>query len=161
MASESRSFCLRVIKQAYGYDYNPDWHADLDSLGTPTDAYAGSRGGAWCEIKVNGQLVACGGLRRLQSHPRSFEAFASRYTGQSVAGVWRVYVEPVWQARGLGGAIYRALETEATRLDYCLLYLHTSAHNPRAVAFWRQQGFSVFRRDDDNGRTVHMEKRLP
>jgi len=30
--AEARAFCLAVIKEFYGFDYNPDWHADLDGL---------------------------------------------------------------------------------------------------------------------------------
>lgn len=29
---DARAFCLQIIKEFYGIDYNPAWHADLDSL---------------------------------------------------------------------------------------------------------------------------------
>jgi hypothetical protein len=33
LAEDCRHFCLRAIKDTYGYNYTPEWHADLDSLG--------------------------------------------------------------------------------------------------------------------------------
>lgn len=157
---ELRRFCLSVIKQTYGYGYDPHWHADLTALGTDDDVYAAAAGGDWQVIRRSGRIVACGGLRSLQSHAASAARFQDRYADTAVGALWRVYVHPRHQGQGLGAAVVARLEAAARTHGYDLLYLHTSDRNPAAVRFWQARGFKMFLREHSDDRTVHMEKSL-
>lgn len=160
MNGESRRFCLSVIAQTYGYTYNPQWHADLDSLGAADDVYAPANGGRWIVLRDEGRIIACGGLRSLTSHITAAERFRDRYAGNRVGAIWRVYVDPIYQGRGKGYALFKKLEEAGRQQGYELLYLHASGNNPAAVAFWERQGFLPFLQEATADKTIHMEKRL-
>lgn len=150
-----KTFCLDVIKSTYGYEYDPVWHADLDDL----SIYKPQKRGSFVVRHHNGKIVAVGGLRAFTSHAMSVR-FMKRYQEKAVGALWRVYVTPTSQRQGYGRGIVDELEAHARRLDYDTLYLHTSENNPTAVQFWIQCGYEIFETDDNDDRTVHMEKHL-
>lgn len=157
---EVRNFCLATIKEVYGYEYRPLWHADLDDLLRSSSMYDSHQGGAFIVIRREGKVIACGGLRNLQTHTASNLAFAHRYQDQPVGALWRVYVNTRYQTQGLGSKLVRRLEARARKYGYQKLYLHTSRTNPDAVKFWQHRGYAIFVEDDTADKTVHMEKSL-
>lgn len=71
----------------------------------------------------------------------------------------RLYVLPSHQGRGIGLRLLCALQERHP--DARTLRLFVAAGNPRAVAFYRREGFAVVEEGTEEGaRVLHMEKRL-
>jgi GNAT superfamily N-acetyltransferase len=158
--SEVRDFCLATIREAFGYDYRPDWHADIDELRLPVNGYHPDRGGAFLVVRQDGAMIGCGGLRCLTTSQHLAARFAPRYGDPAAIGaIWRVYVDPHWRGAGIGSLLATRLGQEAGAIGYDRLYLHTSANTPRSVAFWERQGYEAFDYDGESvDSTVHMDK---
>ncbi len=161
-AGAVRRFCLSTIAEAFGHGYRPEWHGDLDRLGTDHDDYAPRRGGAFVVARSGSRIVACGGMRPLTAKPALHSRFAARYPDlEPIASLWRVYVEDDQRGTGIGSEITRHLELAAIEAGCRHCYLHTSGHRAASVAFWAGRGYQPFATDDDPDQTVHMDKLLP
>lgn len=148
--TEAREFCLRIIKDFYKIDYTPAWHTDLDSLldTSPQGWFSKERRGAFLLVRDEEQrIVAAGGLYGLQNKPATATRLQDRYRDAvNVCQIVRVYLEPHWRRKGMGGAIVSALEGTARDLCYVTSYLHADAQTPETLGFWRSQGYSEFGR---------------
>lgn len=161
-AGAVRRFCLSTIAEAFGHGYCPEWHGDLDRLGTDHDDYAPQQGGAFVVARSGSRIVACGGMRPLTAKPALHSRFAARYRDpELIASLWRVYVEDDQRGTGIGSEITRHLELAAIEAGYRYCYLHTSSHRAASVAFWVGRGYQPFAFDADPDRTVHLDKFLP
>lgn len=160
-ALNAREFCLSVIKEVYGLDYNPEWHFDLDSLGTSTDLYVKNNRGKFYIIKSGKEIVATIGLRPLSTKPAIAKRFRTRYSNiKTVGSIWRAYVKKDLRGQGLGSKLVQLIERDANKLGYKLVYLHSSADQSNAVKFWQKMGYTAFATDDNNERTIHFDKQL-
>lgn len=157
-----RRFCLETIQEAFGHGYRPDWHSDLDRLGSANDDYTPERGGAFLVVGHQGTVVACGGLRPLSAKPTLSRQFETRYPDPTAIGsLWRVYVQPDLRGRGLGRLLNDQLEAIAMAHGYRTLYLHTSAQRHDTVAFWQRQGYQAFCHElAEPDSTLHLDKTL-
>ena len=157
--TEARSFCLSVIKEAYGFDYRPDWHADLDSLlqGEAANHYAAAnRGAFWLVRGRDGQPVATVGIKRLDWQVELSARLAPRYPRlETVATVARAYVRADRRGQGFGGWLSDLCVAEAPRLGYRTLYLHTNDDAEAAMRFWRSRGWREF---DRFGISTHFDR---
>jgi len=71
----------------------------------------------------------------------------------------RLYVRPGWQRQGIGSKLFAALTGPYP--GAATLWLFVAEANPRGLAFWRREGFSVVAHAIEEGApVVHMEKRL-
>ncbi|KAF1911147.1 acyl-CoA N-acyltransferase [Ampelomyces quisqualis] len=69
----------------------------------------------------------------------------------------RLYVDPAYRRRGLGGALFEALRAEARARGVARAYLHTHPWLEGAVGFWEKRGFGVVEREVEGvWRAVHM-----
>ena len=62
-----------------------------------------------------------------------------------------VYLAPAAQGRGVGRALYQALEAELTALGYCTLYALITAENAASCAFHRALGYRLCATLPDSG----------
>jgi ribosomal protein S18 acetylase RimI-like enzyme len=93
-----------------------------------------------------GRAVGCGAFRPLQS---------------GVAEVKRMYALP--HTRGVGSAVLRHLEAQATAMGYIEFWLETRLVNTRAVAFYEKRGYARIARFGpyvDRPEAVCLGKRL-
>ncbi len=155
-------FCRKLIKEVYDIDYNPDWHQDLDAMGKKENVYDTPMRGAFVlVIGDNGAVIACGGLRDLATRPQLAASLSDRYPDpHAVGGLWRAYVETEYRGQGLGTVIKVLRIAAARQLNYETLYLHASRKNPVAIHFGKTHGFTLFQEDNDEARTVHMDRAL-
>jgi hypothetical protein len=81
LAEDCCHFCLRSIKDIYGYDYTPEWHGDLDSLGKGEKCHYGAcnRGAFFVVRDAEGLVVGTAGVRGLRHNPGISAIFAQRY----------------------------------------------------------------------------------
>lgn len=98
------------------------WNDDLKSI----EAVYLRSGGEFLVGTVDGEVVAMGGLRRID---------AAR------AEIKRMRVDPAHQRRGYGRAVLLALEARAHELGYSVLRLDTSIHQTVAVHLYRGHGY--------------------
>jgi GNAT superfamily N-acetyltransferase len=159
--ADARAFCLAVIKEFYGFDYNPDWHADLDALLLPADRNHYSRlnrGAFWTLSERNGTIIATAGIRAIRWKPAIVAAFAERYPeADKIASLWRVYVNKDRRGGGIGTWFNGIAEEEAVRLGYTTMYLHASSDATATVAFWRSSGYTEI---GDHEFSTHFDKPL-
>lgn len=157
----ARRFCLDVIKEFYGFDYRPDWHADLDALTQgPAESWysAPNRGAFWTLSASDGSLVGTAGLYRLPWKPKLVAAFAARYPQpDQVAQLVRVYIRKDQRGRQIGRWLNGFAEAEARRLGFATLYLHASADAPATIGFWRARGYAEIATVDAS---THFDKSL-
>jgi len=152
---------MGIIAEAFGHGYRPEWHGDLDRLGTDCDDYTPERGGAFVVVRDAGRIVACGGMRPLTARPALHSRFAARYPApERIASLWRVYVEADQRAAGIGSRITWHLEQAAIEAGYRHCYLHTSGNRAASVAFWVGRGYRPFATDADADQTIHLDKAL-
>lgn len=157
----ARTFCLGVIKEFYGFDYRPDWHADLDSLEKPAGVNhfsAANRGAFWTLTDADGHIVATTGIKKLTWHANVLEALPGRYPHpEKVATLMRAYVRKDLRAGGIGRYLSALCEAEARRLGYETLYLHANSDTPATIAFWTARGFAPI---GTFGVATHFDKPL-
>ena len=84
----------------------------------------------WFVAEENGQVVG------YAYASRAFERAAYQWDADV-----SVYLAPAAQGRGIGKALYRALEAELTELGYCTLYALITAENSNSCAFHRAMGY--------------------
>ena len=145
MHAEARQFCLETIKEFYGFEHRPDWHADLDALLLPAAQNHYSRrhrGAFWTLRDESGELVATAGIRHLGWKPNILAMFPDRYPrGEDIASLWRLYVRKDQRRHGLGRRMTALSEAEAVRFGYRTMYLHASSDALATIAFWRSMGY--------------------
>lgn len=148
-AHEARTFCLRIIRDFYGIDYNGDWHADLDSLtGLAENGwYSPQNAGGFRIVRDGaGAIIATGGLYDLSRKPGTSARLSDRYGARKTCQIARVYLDPAIRGKGLGSRIVAVLEQDAGTLGYDIAYLHADAQTPATLAFWTSRGYREFGR---------------
>ncbi len=98
--------------------------------------------------RIDGELVGCGALRRIDGR---------------MSEVKRMYVLPTLQGRGVGRQILAAIEDRALRQGGGILVLETGVEQPDAVAFYEKAGFTqrgAYLDYAEDGISIFMEKRI-
>ena len=85
--------------------------------------------------RVDGVVVACGGVRRLT---------------RTRAEIKRMWVDDAWRGCGLGARMLTALERSAYELGYREVYLDTNATLVEAMAMYERAGYRHIERYNDN-----------
>lgn len=146
---EAKKFCLRIIREFYGIEYNSDWHADLDSLtgGAENGWYSPQNAGSFRIVRDETQsIIAAGGLYDLSRKPGTFARLSGRYGNKKTCQIARVYLDPAIRGKGLGSRIVSVLEADAGTLGYDIAYLHSDAQTPATLSFWARRGYREFGR---------------
>jgi ribosomal protein S18 acetylase RimI-like enzyme len=157
----ARQFCLDTIKEFYGFDYNPDWHLDIDTLlrSEAENHYAQpNRGAFWIVSNEHNDLVATVGVRGLRFKPALVEAFRVRYPEpDKVGSLWRLYVRKDQRGHGLGTKLNLLVEEESLKLGYTNMYLHASSDAVATIGFWKSVGYENIGEWDFS---THFDKKL-
>lgn len=158
---EARTFCLSVIKDTYGYEYRPDWHADLDSLTQGEKSrYNAVNGGAFFIIRNHdGDIMGTGGVYSMLHKPNFIELFGtSRYGDVSkIACMGRTYLKPEYRGNALSRTLVPMLETAAKTNGYTHMGLDCEASAERLRRHWESFGFTAFLID---GSTAFYDKSI-
>jgi GNAT superfamily N-acetyltransferase len=103
-------------------------------------------GGAFVLVELGGELVGCGGLKRLE---------------EQTCEIKRMYLRPEARGGGLSRGLLDALEARALELGYLRARLDSGDRQPAAIRLYEGAGYE--RIPDYNGNTaatVWFEKRL-
>lgn len=116
-----------------------------DDLGRVEEVYLRA-GGEFVVGEMGGEIVAIGGLRRVDD---------------KIAEMVRLRVRPDRQGKGYGAATVSVLEKRALELGYRVLRADTTVKQPVAMELYRSSGWrEVDRRVTGATVTVYFEKRL-
>lgn len=160
VGEEARAFCLSIIKDTYGYDYRPDWHADLDSLSKGEESrYNPANGGAFFLVRNHdGDIIGTGGIYSMAHKPNFIELFGERYPDVAkVACMGRTYLKPEYRGNALSRTLVPMLETAATLNGYTHMTLDCEASAHRLRRHWESFGFTGFL---INGSTAHYDRSI-
>ncbi len=148
-AENARTFCLRIIRDFYGIDYNSDWHADLDTLTGFAERgwYSARNGGGFRIVRDDANtIIATGGFYDLVRKPGTAARLADRHGAAKTCQIARVYLDPAVRGKGLGSRIVAALEADARVSGYDTAYLHADAQTPATLSFWSGRDYREFGR---------------
>lgn len=154
MTDQVTKFMLTIIKEDFGYDFNPVWHQDIvnfDELYLEQDgscAYACFDGD-----RIVGTIVA-------RRYDKEYPEFRERYNKVSTLSIWRHYIDKEYRRRGIGKQLLAMVDNFARDNDYTYLYLHTQRSIPGSLEYWLAQGFVISYDTHDMLDTVHLEKIL-
>jgi ribosomal protein S18 acetylase RimI-like enzyme len=70
-------------------------------------------------------------------------------------------VSPTWRGRGIGKALFAAIDAEALRRGACKVTLEVLSGNEPAKALYASFGYSAFALDPAKGTAQFWEKTLP
>lgn len=116
-----------------------------DDFGRVEETYLRA-GGEFVVGEVGGEIVAIGGLRRVDT---------------VVAEMVRLRVRPDQQGKGYGAAVVLVLEERAVELGYQVLRADTTVKQPVAIELYRSSGWrEINRRVTGATVTVYFEKFL-
>lgn len=117
-----------------------------DALTADVAAYAPAAGGAFVLARSDDQVVACGGLMRVDA--RTVE-------------IKRMWVHTDWRGGGLGRRMLSSLEEQAAQLGYRRAVLDTNGALVEAIRMYEQSGYTPTERYNDNPYAERwFEKRL-
>ncbi|TKW61651.1 MAG: GNAT family N-acetyltransferase [Blastochloris viridis] len=158
---EARTFCLSVIKDTYGYDYRPDWHADLDSFAKGEESrYSPANGGAFFIIRNHdGEIIGTGGIYSMVHKPNFIELFGKQRYGDvsQTACMGRTYLKKEYRGNALSRTLVPMLEMAAKANGYTRMSLDCEASADRLRRHWESFGFTDFLID---GPTAFYDKRI-
>jgi GNAT superfamily N-acetyltransferase len=107
--------------------------------------YFGEGSGVWL-ARDGEEIVGCIALRPLEGIPAAGE-------------VKRLYVKPPVRGRGIAGLLLDALHEYARRAGYTTLYLDSKDDLTDALRFYRNRGYRLCERYNDNPQaTVFMQR---
>jgi GNAT superfamily N-acetyltransferase len=148
LAEAARTFCLSTIKATYGFEYNPLWHADLDSLLGPAahNHYAPQNKGCfWVMTDATGDVIGSMGVRSLAWKPNFKPLLADFYPDfTKVASLWRTYLAPQYRGQGRGMTMNNIAREFARAQGYQQIFLECNHAYSRLQAYWQRLGYTHF-----------------
>lgn len=128
------------LDERYGTDQTEDpegadgWRAEV----TPEKVRPPH--GAFLVARLDGDAVACGGIKRYD---------------EATAEVKRMYTAPAGRRRGIARALLTRLEDEARALGYSMIRLETGTAQPEAMRLYESMGYEPI---DNYGRYAFDER---
>ncbi|MGA8246798.1 MAG: GNAT family N-acetyltransferase, partial [Nocardioides sp.] len=132
VAAVQRYFAELDERFSDGFDPGDAATSDVAGMSPPRGAFLVGR--------VDGEVVACGGL---QPHRAT------------IGEIKRMWIDPAWRGCGLGSRMLGRLEDEAVRLGYREVYLDTNDALVEAVAMYERSGYRAIARYNDNPYARH------
>jgi ribosomal protein S18 acetylase RimI-like enzyme len=148
-----RTFLFSIIKNDFGYDYNPEWHKDIDEL---TQMYLAERACFYIAIK-NDEIIGAIGARPFD---KTYPELKGRYLKEDTLSIWRHYIHPQYRRQRIGSRLVDYVESFAKEQQYKQIYLHTQRAIPGSLEYWLAKGYSITNESVDEFQTVHMDKIL-
>jgi putative acetyltransferase len=94
------------------------WHMSVEQMAQPdTTVFV---------VRANGQAIGCGALRR---------------HADGIAEVKRMWTNPAWQGRGIGGQVLGEITALAVQEGFTKLVLETGDRHPAAWRVYERAGF--------------------
>ena len=151
----ARSLRIAPVPFAAAADLVAELDADLearygsggDPVHAPAEEFDGP-GGQMLLASVDGELVGCVGIRRIDD---------------ATAELKRMYVRPHARGRGIARELLAACEVQASELGYARLWLETGSMQPEAVTLYLTSGYEpipVFGQYAGQSLSIHLGRTL-
>ena len=150
---ETKAFMLGIIKDDFGYDFNPQWHSDIVNI---YDIYVGNPKSCLFITKDQEGII---GTIAGRAYDKSYN-FTSKYNSDNTLGIWRHYVKKDLRGRGVGTKLLKQLEEFAKENGYKYIYLHTQKTIPGSLEYCVSKGYEIIFDAQDDLQTIHLEKQL-
>ena len=151
--SIAQDFLFKMVKKLYNSDRNPLYHNDIINM---KEVYIENNRniliGAFDE---DGQLI---GTIAVKQFVNRFKALNGIYKEELTAELGRCYIDENLRRKGVGSFLFDKILEFCKESGYEKIYLHTHRHLPGGFDFWRKMGFVITIEEDDEEKTVHMEK---
>ena len=148
-----QKFLFKQIKKEFGYGYIPEWHQDIVNM---EDYYISpDKNDFFIAYDENDKIIASIGIR---GYDKNFSEFDQDYSKDKTASIWRLFVDEKYRRCGLASKMFNVAEEFANKKNYESIYLHTHKTLPGAIEFWKKMGFIIFLDENDELKTVHMDK---
>lgn len=149
-----KAFMLKIIKDDFGYDFNPEWHRDITDL---ESLYLNDPRACFYIAKIDGEVI---GTIAARPYDKNYPELAGRYDASSTLSIWRHYIAKDKRGQGIGSRLLKEVESFAKTSHYSLLYLHTQKTIPGSLEYWLAKGFLKTAESEDGFGTVHLEKEI-
>jgi ribosomal protein S18 acetylase RimI-like enzyme len=151
--SACKEFMLGIIKNEFGYDFNPDWHWDIDQV---EKVYLQNRG-CFFVAKYQNKIVGTIAVRPYDKNYVELKEICDSNT----ASIWRHYIMQEYRRKGIGRKLLSLAENFIKSSKYNQTYLHTQRTIPGSAEYWLSQGFEIILENkSDPLKTVHMIKKI-
>ncbi len=151
----TQEFLFKMVKNLFGHDVNPVYHHDIINV---KEVYIKSKTNTLIgAFDQNNTLIGTIGVKQFVDR---FEAIKGIYQEDVTAEIGRCYINKDLRRAGVGSALFDHLLEFCRESGYKTIYLHTHRHLPGGFDFWIKKGFTVKLEEDDQEKTVHMEKVL-
>ncbi|NLY47195.1 MAG: GNAT family N-acetyltransferase [Tissierella sp.] len=151
--SIAQDFLFKMVKKLYNSDKNPLYHNDIINM---KEVYIENKKniliGAFDE---DGQLI---GTIAVKQFVDRFKVLNGIYKEELTAELGRCYIDESLRRRGVGSSLFDKILEFCKESGYEKIYLHTHRHLPGGFDFWSKMGFVITVEEDDEEKTVHMEK---
>lgn len=148
-----KAFMLGVIKQEFGYDYNPEWHKDIDEL--DRTYLQNTKAAFYVAIEHEDSIV---GTIAARPYDKAYEVFKNKYSHKNTLSIWRHYIKKELRGQGIGTLLLERIMEFSSHSGYKYIYLHTQKTIPGSLEYWLAKGFSITNDSNDDFQTVHLEK---
>lgn len=147
-----KSFVLGIIKNDFGYDFNPQWHWDISNL---FETYVSNKRSCFYVAVEDGQVI---GTIAARPYDKNYPEFLDSYNSENTLGIWRHYIQKDFRGKGIGTRLLVEVEKFAAENNYAKMYLHTQKTIPGSLDYWLAKGFEITLDMNDELQTVHLEK---
>lgn len=155
LIAKTKDFMLNIIRNDFGYEFNPEWHWDIASL---KDTYIKN-------VKSKIFVATSGGTVLGTIAGRPYDRIISelsnkQYSSKYTLGLWRHYVRSDFRGKGIGTILLKEIEKFAKESGYTTIYLHTQKTFPGSLEYWLAKGYKKTLDSNDELLTVHLEKKI-
>lgn len=151
----AQEYLFKMVKKLFNHDKNPRYHKDIINmkevyLDEKTNSIIGA-------FDKDNNLI--GTIAVKQFYDR-FEVIKGRYKEDTTAELGRCYINEGLRRQGVGSLLFDSIIEFCKESGYEKIYLHTHRHLPGGFDFWQKKGFLITVEEDNEEKTVHMEKTI-
>lgn len=147
-----KEFLLRIIKDDFGYNFNPEWHWDIDKL---TETYLENKNSAFYVAKIDNRIIGTIGVR---PYDKNYQEFRDIYDNKNTLSIWRHYISKEFRRQGIGKLLLNQIELFAKKKNFKYIYLHTQKTIPGSLEYWISRDYEIILDVNDELKTVHLQK---
>lgn len=149
-----KEFMLKIIKDDFGYSFNPEWHKDIEEI---EKYYLNNQNSNLFYAEEDGNII---GTIAARPYDKNFPEFSKKYNAKNTLSIWRHYIVNNKRGKGIGTKLLKHIEKDAKKNGFKYIYLHTQKTIPGSLEYWEAKGYKKTIDKNDELKTVHLEKIL-
>ena len=149
---KTKEFLFGIIKDDFGYEFNPVWHKDITDL---ESLYLENENSNFLVAKIENEIV---GTIAVRPYDKDYPEFKDKYSADNTISIWRHYIKKELRGQRIGSRLLSKIEKFSKEKGFKYTYLHTQRTIPWSAQYWQLKGFKITYEPGDELQTVHMEK---